>query len=103
VSYIGELSPETRRVIAAALAFRKKHGHDLMLHGLHQLVREENASWGAVLVATLGLGPGPGGQPVKLSDRDARVYVGDADTRVALLQYGRRRVRADVEGPFRPW
>ena len=103
MAYIGELSEPTRRVIAAAFAHRKQHGHDLMLHGLRGLVREEQASWGAALVLVLGLGPSRDGTPVKLSDDAEEVYVGDADLRVALRQYGRRRVRALLEGPFRPW
>lgn len=100
---LADLSPETHRVIAAALAHREKNGHDLMFHGLHKLVRAEDASWGAVLVFLHGMGPGPGGQPVKLSDATANVYVGDADMRYALQNYGRRRVRAFLDGPFCPW
>ena len=100
---LADLSPETRRVIAAALAHREKHGHDLMFHGLHKLVQAEGASWGAVLVFLHGLGPGPGGQPVKLSDATAKIHVGDSDTRRALQHYGRRRVRAFVSGPYAPW
>lgn len=100
---LADLSPETRRVIAVALAYRKQHGHDMSVGALIRLAHAEDASDGAVLIVVLGLGPSPDKQPVKLSDFNARVYVGDADTRDALRHYGRRRVRAILSGPYDPW
>ena len=100
---LADLSPETRRVIAAALAYREKHGCDMSPGALIRLAHEEDASDGAVLVVVLGLGPSPERQPVKLSDATAKIHVADSDTRVAIKHHGRRRVRAFVSGPYAPW
>lgn len=103
-SYIGEMSEPTLRVIAAALAFREKHGKDMSPGQLVGLAHAEpGAVINAALVSVLRMGFDRNVQPVKLSDRSATIVVGDPDTRRALLQLGRRRVRAAVDGVYRPW
>lgn len=101
---LSDLKPETQRVIATALAHRKQHGRDMSASALIRLARCEGASASAVIVAVLGLGTSTDGWPVKLSDQSAMIVVPDIDTRHALLNYGRRRVRATVmQGPYIPW
>ena len=98
------LSPATRRVISTALAHRKKHGQDMSPSALTRLAHAEGVRASAALVVVLGLGFSPDGWPVKLSDRCAQIVVPDIDTRHALINYGRRRVRAlVVQGPYIPW
>ena len=103
MAYIGELSAATQRVIAAALAYRDKHGKDMNVDALIRLAQAARASDNAVIISILGMGASPTGYPVKLSDRSATVVVNSPDARVALRMYGKRRVRAHLDGVFRPW
>jgi hypothetical protein len=64
---------------------------------------EPGAEVHAALVAVLHLGINSRNRVVKLSDPHENVVVHDPDTRRALLQLGRRRVRAMVEGLYAPW
>ena len=98
------LSPATRRLISTALAHRKQHGRDMSPFALIRLAHAEGVRASAALVAVLGFGISPDGWPMKLSDRCAKIVVPDIDTRHALINYGRRRVRAHiVQGPYIPW
>lgn len=90
-------------MIAAVLAYEEKHGTPMRVTQVLRLADAEGASPSAALVLTRGKAGGRDGWAVDLSDDNARVFVGDADTRVALQQYGRRRVRAFVTGPYAPW
>jgi len=98
------LSPATRRVISTALAHREQHGQDMSPSALIRLAQAVGVSASAALITVLGLGISTEGWPVKLSDRCAQIVVPDIDTRHALINYGRRRVRAlVVQGPYVPW
>ena len=98
------LSPATRREISTALAHREQHGQDMSPSAMIRLAHGEGVRASAALITVLGLGISPDGWPVKLSDRCADIVVPDIDTRHALINYGRRRVRAHiVQGPYIPW
>ncbi|HZM01245.1 MAG TPA: hypothetical protein VFD43_13445, partial [Planctomycetota bacterium] len=73
MTYIGELSPETRRAVAAALAYREQHGAPMRVVHVLRLARAEGASPSAVLVLTHGKALGSEGWAVSLGDEHARI------------------------------
>lgn len=90
-------------MIAAVLAYEETHGTPMRVTQVLRLADAEGASPSAALILTRGKAVSPEGWAIDLSDDNARVFVGDADTRVALQQHGRPRVRALLDGPFAPW
>jgi len=94
---------ETLRVVQTALDHRTRMKRDAYPSELLMWAKAERGSFHAALVTVLRLGLNAKNQPVKLSDRWEVIYVHDPDTRRALLQLGRRRVRVGVDGVYRPW
>jgi hypothetical protein len=100
----GELSELTRRVIDAARAYQDHFGESMQPLQLRQLAHDNvGASYRAAIILVLGMGLDRNGEPLSLEYRHRMgVYVGDAETAIALRQYGRERIRARLVGRFAP-
>ena len=88
---IADLTPATRRAIAAVLAHREPLGFS----AVQRLAQAEGASVGAVLVVTRDRGFRRDGWLARITDPAATIVVGDADTARALA--GRADLRARLE------
>lgn len=106
----GELSEATRRVIDAALAYQEHFGESMHPIQIRQLAHDNpGASYHAALILVLGQGLDRNGETHWLATRytlrpggSPGIYVGNKETRAALLQYGLGRIRAPLVGRYAP-
>lgn len=98
-----EVSEPTRRVIRAARMWLDHYGEPMHPLQVRQLAHDTlGASYPAALIAALGFGLDRRGERVWLLDEGGSVYVGDRETRAALLQHGLDKVRARLVGRHAP-
>jgi len=98
-----ELSEPTRRVIDAARKWQDHYGDQMHPLQIRQLAHDTvGSSYPAALIIVLGFGLDRRGERVWLLDKGGSVYVGDRETRAALVEHGLNKIRARLVGRYAP-